>query len=90
MKFIWEWGSPTVRAAVSAHGYEIQLDASGGGPSGTSVVYFHMTELDSYYQTCCSGGAINELYLEERVFKMRDFQVLDLDKNRLGFGEPVI
>lgn len=85
----WEWGTPIIRAAVSAHGYEIQLDASGSGPSGTSVVYFHMTGLSSYYQTCCSSGANVELELDERSFKMRDFRVLDLDNNRLGFGEPI-
>ena len=86
----WEWGSPIVRAAVSAHGYEIQLDASGSGPSGTSVLYFHIKELDLYYQACRENGAMIELELDQRVFKMRDFRVLDLDNNRLGFGEPMV
>jgi len=85
----WQWGNPVVRAAISAYGYEIQLDDSGSGPSGTSVVYFHVTNLDDYYQQCCRRGANIELQIEERAFKMRDFRVLDLDNNRLGFGEPM-
>jgi len=85
----WQWGTPIIRAAVAAHGYEIQLDASGSGPTGRSVVYFHMKGLSSYYQACCKRGANVELELDERAFKMRDFRVLDLDNNRLGFGEPL-
>jgi len=84
----WEWGDPLVRAAVSVQGYEIQLDESGSGPSGTSVLYFHIKNVDEYFSACSKNGAIVELELEERSFKMRDFRVLDLDNNRLGFGEP--
>ena len=47
-EFSWKWGTLIVRAAVSAHGYEIQLDASGSGPTGKSVVYFQMKGLSCY------------------------------------------
>lgn len=86
----WSWGEPLVRAGVSKDGYELQLDASGSGPTGISVVYFHTNNVAEYYEQCIERGATIELRLEERSFGMRDFRVLDPSGNRLGFGEPVV
>jgi len=73
----------------SKDGYEIQLDASGSGPTGISVVYFHIVNVAEYFEQCEERGATIELSLGERTFGMRDFRVLDPSGNRLGFGEAV-
>ena len=88
-KVTWVWGEPTVRAGIALDGLELQLDSSGNGPTGISVVFFHMKNLDEYYKSCQLKGANIELELEERSFKVRDFRVLDPSGNRLGFGEPL-
>ena len=83
----WTWGDPIVRSGVKRDGYEIQLDASEGGPTGKSVIYFHISNIETYHDICQKNGANLELALGERCFGMRDFRVLDLSGNQLGFGE---
>ncbi|MBQ4835819.1 VOC family protein [Pseudoalteromonas luteoviolacea] len=85
----WIWGEPTIRAGVALDGFELQLDASGGGPTGISVIFFHVTNLDEYYESCVSNGANIELEIADRSFNVRDFRVLDPSGNRLGFGAPL-
>ena len=85
----WSWGEPIVRAGVARNGYELQLDGSGTGPTGQSVVYFHMDNLDEYYESCVGSGAIIESELTEQIFGVRDFRVVDLSGNKLGFGEAI-
>ena len=85
----WSWGEPIVRAGVARNGYELQLDGSGTGPTGLSVVYFHMDNLADYYASCVQNDAIIESELVEQPFGVCDFRVLDLSGNKLGFGEAI-
>jgi len=83
----WTWGTPVTRAGVSFGDIEIQLDCAGvGAPPGPSVVYCHMTGVESYYAECKARGASFTLELGERPWGMVDFRVADPDGNRIGFG----
>ncbi|ESP93112.1 MULTISPECIES: VOC family protein [Pseudoalteromonas] len=88
-KVTWTWGEPAVRAGIALDGFELQLDASGGGPTGISVIFFHVTNLEEYYESCVMNGANIELEIADRSFNVRDFRVLDPSGNRLGFGAPL-
>jgi uncharacterized glyoxalase superfamily protein PhnB len=84
----WTWGQPATRAGVALDDVQIQLDAGGAGaPSGPSVVYCHMSDVDAYYHACVAKGAVFSLELGQRPWGMRDFRVIDPDGNRVGFGE---
>lgn len=83
----WTWGTPPTRAGITLGDIEIQLDCTGAGaPPGPSVVYCHMTGVDSYYAACKDRGVSFALELDERPWGMRDFRVIDPDGNRIGFG----
>lgn len=86
----WLWGTPPVRAGVVFGNVEIQLDASRNGfPDGPSLVYIHMQGVDAYYRQCKERGAAILLELGERPWGLRDFRVVDLSGNRLGFASLV-
>jgi len=86
----WTWGDPIDRAGVALDDIEIQLDGGGlGAPRGSSVVYCHMTDVDSYFEACRARGANVTMPIADRPWGMRDFRVLDLDGNQLGFGEKL-
>ncbi len=86
----WTWGKPVSRAGITLGDIEIQLEGAGlGAPPGPSVVYCHMTEVQSYYDTCRARGAIFAMELGERPWGMRDFRVIDPSGNRIGFGEKL-
>lgn len=86
----WTWGTPATRAGVSLDGVEIQLDSAGAGaPPGPSVVYCHMTGVESYYAACSARGVSFALELGERPWGMVDFRVVDPDGNRIGFASPL-
>lgn len=85
----WSWGDPVSRLGVGLGDIEIQLEGEGmGAPSGPSVVYCHMTDVDSYYQECRKRGAIIHMELADRPWGIRDFRVCDPTGNRIGFGSP--
>lgn len=86
----WTWGDPATRAGVALDEIEIQLDGGGrGAPQGPSVVYCHMIDVDTYFEACRARGATLALQVGDRPWGMRDFRVLDLDGNQLGFGAPL-
>lgn len=86
----WTWGTPATRAGVALDYIEIQLDGSQtGAPPGPSVVYCHMTGVESYYNDCKARGANFAVELGERPWGMVDFRVEDPDGNRIGFGSAL-
>lgn len=86
----WKWGTPVTRAGVSFGDIEIQLDCAGAGaPPGPSVVYCHMTGVESYFAACKDRGAPFTLELGQRPWGMVDFRVIDPDGNRIGFGQEL-
>lgn len=86
----WTWGTPATRAGVALGDIEIQLDCTGvGAPPGPSVVYCHMSGVESYYAACKARGVSFALELGERSWGMLDFRVTDPDGNRIGFGSQL-
>lgn len=86
----WTWGTPATRAGIALDDIEIQLDCTGvGAPPGPSVVYCHMSGVESYYATCKARGVSFALELGERPWGMLDFRVTDPDGNRIGFGSQL-
>lgn len=86
----WTWGEPMVRAGVAIDDVELQLDQAGlGAPPGQSVVYCHMTGVESYYDECKKRGVEFQRELGTRPWGARDFQVVDPSGNRIGFAEVV-
>jgi uncharacterized glyoxalase superfamily protein PhnB len=83
----WTWGDPASRAGVSLDDVEIQLEGEGlGAPPGPSVVYCHMVDVETYYESCLTRGATILMEIGDRPWGMRDFRVIDPSGNRLGFG----
>ncbi len=86
----WTWGEPATRAGVTLGDVEIQLEAGGlGAPSGSSVAYCHMTDVDTYHEACSARGATIAMALADRPWGMRDFRVVDPSGNRIGFASPI-
>ena len=90
----WAWGEPEIRVGVGSQagpgGQSVEINLindPASGPSGTSFVYFHVTDIEALYQRCLEHGA--EVYLElgDRDWGMKDFRVSDPFGNRMGFGE---
>jgi catechol 2,3-dioxygenase-like lactoylglutathione lyase family enzyme len=48
----WTWGEPVHRAGVAFNGIEIQLDSERAGTDGALVVYIHMDDVTSYFNSC--------------------------------------
>jgi len=89
-KVAWTWGDPVDRAGVALDDIEIQLDGGGiAAPTGASVVYCHMTGVDAYYEACRVRGATFAMHIGDRPWGMRDFRVLDLNGNQIGFGSAL-
>jgi len=83
----WTWGDPMLRAGVALDDVEIQLEGGGlGAPPGPSVVYCHMTGVESYYELCRGRGTAVAVELADRPWGMRDFRVEDPSGNRIGFA----
>ena len=84
----WTWGQPPTRVGVALGGVEIHLDSgSTGAPSGSSVIYCHMTDVEAYFLACVSRGADIAMVLGQRPWGWVDFRAIDPDGNRVGFGE---
>jgi catechol 2,3-dioxygenase-like lactoylglutathione lyase family enzyme len=84
----WTWGQPSTRAGVAFGDVEIHLDSGGAGaPSGTSVVYCHMTDVEAYFLACASRDADIAMVLGQRPWGWVDFRAVDPDGNRVVFGE---
>jgi uncharacterized glyoxalase superfamily protein PhnB len=86
----WRWGEPPVRVGVARDGFELQLVSDYRfAPSCPARVYFSVRGVDSFYEECLARGAEIDLELDDRSFGMRDFRVVDLSGNVLGFGEAM-
>ena len=92
----WAWGDPAVRIGIGPKNssgpssFEIHLiNDAKIGPSGTSFVFFHVTNVDALYQRCRDQGAEIYLELEERPWGLKDFRIKDPFGNRMGFGEVI-
>ncbi len=90
----WAWGEPEVRVGIGpktgsrSRQFEFHLiNDPLIGPSGTSFVYFHVTDIEKLYERCLAHGVEIYLDLGDRDWGMKDFRVTDPFGNRMGFGE---
>jgi len=51
------------------------------------MAYIHVSEVDAYYSELKARG-VGVSDLGDRDYGMRDFEVIDLNGNRLAFGQP--
>ena len=66
----------------------VVLPKSPAFPGPTSC-YIFIKDIDTYYNTLISRRARISLPLTVQPYGMKDFGILDLDGNRLSFGEAV-
>ena len=83
------YGEPAVYAGVERGGVLIHLQASSDTPRqpGQGALYAFVTGLDALYQDLKAKGARTRGEPQDYPYGMRDFDVEDLDGNRLSFGE---
>lgn len=84
----WIWGDPPTHASVcrGAVGISLTLEPSD---AGSGEAYVELRGVDAYYAELRARNVqLGEL--QDRAYGMRDFALIDLDGNRLVFGEPTV
>jgi catechol 2,3-dioxygenase-like lactoylglutathione lyase family enzyme len=84
----WIWGDPPTHASVcrGAVGISLALEPSD---AGSGEAYVELRGIDAYYAEL-RGRNVELGELHDRPYGMRDFALIDLDGNRLVFGEPTV
>jgi uncharacterized glyoxalase superfamily protein PhnB len=59
---------------------------AAGETAGGGAVYVFCDEVDAYFGTIRSRGAMAERDPADQIYAMRDFSIVDPDGNRLTFG----
>ena len=86
----WSWGDPLELASVCRDRVELNLAQRGKlGPEGPSQVYLQLLGIDRIWEELRVAGAKVSVEIDDRVYGMRDFSVVDASGNRLDFGEPL-
>ena len=81
----WIWGDPPTHANVCRGVIDISL-ALEPSKAGSGEAYVSLRGVDAYHaELRARGVAVGEL--DNRAYGMRDFDLLDVDGNRLVFGE---
>jgi catechol 2,3-dioxygenase-like lactoylglutathione lyase family enzyme len=84
----WIWGEPPTHAGVcrGVVGINLTLEPSD---AGSGEAYVELQGVDAYYEELLARNVeVGELH--DRPYGMRDFALIDLDGNRLVFGEPTL
>ena len=82
----WKWGSPPTHASVCRGAISLDLIALPAERCGTAMAYVLCAGVDAYFHEL-KGRRIDVGDLADRAYGMRDFEVIDLDGNRIAFGE---
>lgn len=85
----WVWGDPATLASVCRDDISLNLSADRSDQFGPSRLYAHTGDIDTYHATVVAAGARVTVALDDRVYGMRDFRLVDPDGNELSFGEPI-
>jgi len=86
-KLGWKWGSPITHGNVCRDSISLDLISMPQGRCGTAMAYIQLSGVDAYFSEL-KGRNLDLMPPEDRPYGMRDFEVVDLDGNRLAFGEP--
>lgn len=87
-----EGGDPPRFGIFKRGGAVIFVDGWHGGPSETSDnwnAYIHVAGLDALFERFRKAGAEIVRPIEQTVYGMREFELLDPDGNRICFGEDL-
>lgn len=83
----WKWGNPVTHANVCRDSISLDLISMPQGRRGTALAYIQLSGVDGYFSEL-KGRNLDLAAPENQPYGMRDFEVVDLDGNRLAFGEP--
>lgn len=86
-KLGWKWGSPITHGNVCRDSISLDLISMPHGRCGTAMAYIQLSGVDAYFSELKARN-LDLMPPEDRPYGMRDFEVVDLDGNRLAFGEP--
>jgi hypothetical protein len=83
----WKWGSPVSHANVCRDSISIDLIAVPSG-SRPALAYVRIPDVDAYYAEL-QKRSVQTGDLADRVYGMRNFEVVDPDGNRVALGESL-
>lgn len=85
---IFVYGNPPYYAGVKLGEITLHLSSSkdGGLPCGGGSAYVFCEEIDAYYELIRARGAKVTSALATWPYGIRDFQIKDIDGNRVCFG----
>ena len=86
--FGWIWGDPPTLANVCRGTVSITL-ALEPSKAGAGEANMGLRGIDAYHAELRARG-IEVGELDNRVYGMRDFDLVDPDRNRLVFGGPTV
>jgi uncharacterized glyoxalase superfamily protein PhnB len=82
------WGDPPSHAIVGRDDIRLGI-APLDSTFGASAAYIHVTGINDLYAEFLSRNVAINRTLERTDYRMRDFDLIDPDGNRLCFGEMV-
>lgn len=87
----FSYGEPLEYGAVSRGPIQIHVskDYTGQGREGKGASYIMIRGVDELYEEYTAKGVTMAVELGDRAYEMRDFYVVDLDGNTIGFGQPI-
>jgi len=85
----FSWGNPTEYAVLKKGGVSIHLTAQPENlikEIKPSHIYIFVYDIDSIFNQCKNNGIKIISQLDNRDYKMKDFDIIDLDGNIITFG----
>jgi len=85
----FSWGNPTEYAVLKKGGVSIHLTARPEKHTKEikpSHIYIFVYDIDSTFNLCKDSGIKVISQLDDRDYKMKDFDIVDLDGNIITFG----
>jgi len=85
----FSWGNPTEYAVLKKGGVSIHLASQPDKHTKEktpSHIYIFVYDVDAIYNLCENNGIKIISYLDNRDYKMKDFDIVDLDGNIITFG----
>ncbi|MEL7123712.1 MAG: VOC family protein [Bacteroidota bacterium] len=90
-EFLWE--EPVSYAVLSA-GENAAIHLSLLAPehkdnNKVSILYIFVHDVDKMYESCKANGIDIHIDIDDRAYRMRDFEIKDPDGNLITFGKNI-
>ena len=85
----FSWGNPTEYAVLKKGGVSIHLSSPTKNHIKEKIqshIYVFVYDIDRIYNQCKNSGIKITKLLNNRDYKMKDFDIVDLDGNIITFG----